>query len=122
MKSNNDKIGIVYEQWNALFSEVSGYNENTLKLDIDEVVSVYGIEQKDMSIGYLIYAIQTYYALFIKLLVTVMLNQRKINLKIDTQINFGDKNATYKELKTIENGTIFTQLGIGNFIEEDVFG
>lgn len=122
MKSNNDKIGIVYEQWNALFSEVSGYNENTLKLDIDEVVSVYGIERKDMSIGYLIYAIQTYYALFIKLLVTVMLNQRKINLNIDTQINFGDKNATYKELKTIENGTIFTQLGIVNFIEEDFFG
>ena len=123
LKTNgNDKINIVYQQWNSLFSEVSGYNENTLKLDIDEVVSIYGIERKNISIGYLIYAIQTYYALFIKLLVTVMLNQRKIKLNVETQLNFSDKFATYKELKSVENGTIFNQLGIVNFLEEDFFG
>lgn len=120
-ENESDKINIVYQQWNALFSEVSGYNEKTLKLDINEVASIYNLDRESISIGYLIYAIQTYYALFIKMLVTVMLNKRKVNLSIDTQMNFGDKNATFEELKSIESGKIFSSLGIANFIEEDFF-
>lgn len=120
-ENKSDKISIVYQQWNALFSEVSGYNEKTLKLDIDEVASIYNLDRKNILLGYLTYAIQTYYALFIKLLVTVMLNKRRVNWGIDTQINFGDKNATYEELKSIESGKIFESLGIANFIEEDFF-
>lgn len=118
----NEKVDLIFEQWKALFSEVSGYSSDTVKLDIDEIVGVYHIEKSTLKIDYLIYSIQTYYALFIKLLVTVMLNKKKIKLNINTEENFNSIEGAYHELMQIESGYLFETLGILNFIEEDFFG
>lgn len=67
----------MFDQWKSLFREVSGYNEETLKLDIGEIVETYNFTRSNIVIDHLIFAIQTYYAMFIKLLVTEMLNQKK---------------------------------------------
>ena len=37
----NCKTKIMFDQWKSLFREVSGYNEETLKLDIGEIVETY---------------------------------------------------------------------------------
>lgn len=109
----------MFDQWKSLFREVSGYNEETLKLDIGEIVETYNFTRSNIVIDYLIFAIQTYYAMFIKLLVTEMLNQKKMKVNINTQMNFASMDCAYKELQNIENGQLFVQFGINNFIEND---
>ena len=118
----NCKTKIMFDQWKSLFREVSGYNEETLKLDIGEIVETYNFTRSNIVIDHLIFAIQTYYAMFIKLLVTEMLNQKKMKVNINTQMNFSSKDCAYKELQNIENGQLFVQFGINNFIENDFFG
>ena len=91
-------------------------------MDIGEIVETYNFTRSNIVIDHLIFAIQTYYAMFIKLLVTEMLNQKKMKVNINTQMNFSSKDCAYKELQNIENGQLFVQFGINNFIENDFFG
>ena len=80
----------MFDQWKSLFREVSGYNEETLKLDIGEIVEIYNFTRSNIVIDHLIFAIQTYYAMFIKLLVTEMLNQKKMKVNINNADEFFD--------------------------------
>lgn len=48
-------------------------------MDIDEITNIYDIKRDTLKIDFLIFAIQSYYAMLIKLLVTEMLNQKKCN-------------------------------------------
>ncbi len=118
----NEKTKLLFEQWRALFREVSGYNSETVKLDVNEIVDLYNIKKETIKLDYLLFAIQTYYAMFIKLLVTEMLNQKKMKISIDYKMNFASKDVAYAELKSIEDGKLFIQFGILNFIENDFFG
>lgn len=42
-----------------------------------------------------------------------------MKVNINTQMNFSSKDCAYKELQNIENGQLFVQFGINNFIEND---
>ena len=45
-----------------------------------------------------------------------------MKVNINTQMNFASMDCAYKELQNIENGQLFVQFGINNFIENDFFG
>ncbi|MBO5238007.1 MAG: hypothetical protein J6B50_04450 [Lachnospiraceae bacterium] len=117
----NEKVNLLFSQWRALFKEVSGYNSDTLKLDINEITTAYSIEDDDIKIDYLIFSIHTYYAMLIKFLVTQLLNQTRMKIKINYQVNFDTSENTYSEISQIESGQLFRSLGINNFIEDDFF-
>ena len=119
--SQNERVGLLYDQWKALFKEVSGYNSETLKLDINEISKAYAINGEKIKIDYLIFSIHTYYAMLIKFLVTQLLNQTKMKVKVNYQVNFDTSDNAYAEISKIENGQLFRALGISNFIEDDFF-
>lgn len=116
-----EKVSLLFSQWRALFREVSGYNSDTLKLDMNEITTAYLIEDENIKIDYLIFSIHTYYAMLIKFLVTQLLNQTRMKIKINDQVNFDTLENTYREMSQIESGKLFRSVGINNFIEDDFF-
>lgn len=116
------KVELLFEQWKQLFREICGYDFETLDRKIRELKNIYEIKDK-VKIEYLIFSIQTYFALIIKFLSIEVLNY--ISLKKKNGFNtFKIENA--KELKSqledMEQGGLYKKLGISNFLEGDFFG
>ena len=88
---------------------------------MNELKTSYSDIEETIEPDYLIFAIHTYYAILIKFLVTQLLNQTKMKIKLNEQINFDTPENAHFEIARIENGHIFRALGINNFIEDDFF-
>lgn len=118
----NNQVQIIFEQWKSLFREVSGYSYDTEKLDLKELKNLYGFGEDKIRIDYLIFAIHTYYALLIKILVIKILYHYKKKKAFQQGLKYDTQAIAYETMKAIENGGRFKELGILNFLEEDFFG
>jgi len=120
--SKNEKLKVLYEDWVRLFSQVCAYSPEKLK----------GLEKeynlRDVDDVALLFAIHTYYALFMKLLaaeITYLFGTGKWLKSYISEI----EDAHMKGLETLKNtlvdlesGGIFRKiLGITNFVEGDYF-
>lgn len=117
--NNSDKINLLYEQWKILFREVCGYEFDTKKIEIKELLSTFEIEDEDIDLSKIIFAIHTYYALFIKLLGAETLTYFKHRDKsFLSSLNI--ENLEHS-IQNLENGSVFKTEGINNFNEGDFF-
>src|SRR5690606_21490140 len=117
--NNSDKINLLYEQWKILFREVCGYEFDTKKIEIKELLSTFEIEYEDIDLSKIIFAIHTYYALFIKLLGAETLTYFKHRDKsFLSSLNI--ENLEHS-IQNLENGSVFKKEGINNFNEGDFF-
>jgi len=121
--TNNPKIKTVFQQWSLQFSEVCDYEEAS-KLDVEGFAKVFGVKEGKPDPFQLFFSIHTYYAIFIKLLALQIIHYYTMP-KLGSDLR---KAATFSldELKAymerVENGGIFRELGITNFLEGDFFG
>lgn len=117
-----NKAKLLFEQWQILYREVCGYSFETKDLGIKNLKQQYNLEADTINYAHLIFAIQTYFSLLIKVL----------SLNILTYLrgsNFAEKYCFHTEnlrkLKDdfldIEEGSRFRRLGISNFLEGDLF-
>jgi hypothetical protein len=119
----NPKVRTLFEQWSLQFSEVCDYEEAS-KLDVKEFAKSFGVKDEKPNPFDLFFCIHTYYATFIKLLALQIVHYYAMP-KLGTDLR---KAATLNinELKTymkkVEEGGIFKDLGITNFLEGDFFG
>ncbi len=120
-QTQNPKALTFFSQWRILFGEVCGYdvygkNENIRKLAVH-----YGIP--DAAPAALLFAIHTYYAVFIKLLAAeIATSFSPIGNSILKKCIAAPTPAKLKEeLGRLEQGGIWAQLGITNFLEGDLF-
>jgi len=122
--SNNPKVKVIYDQWRQQFSEVCGYEEGSLRLDVKVLAKQYGVHDSKPNAFQLFFSIHTYYATFIKLM-AVQVVHYYVAPKLGTallQIASYPSDRLQKYLKTMERGGIFKELGISNFLEGDFFG
>jgi len=116
------KVKTLFEQWSLQFSEVCDY-EKTSKLKIEKFARKFGIAGENIKPFQFFFCLHTYYALFIKLL-AIQIVQYYTMPKLGTDIR---QATTFKSenlklyLKRMEDGGIFKDLGINNFIEGDFF-
>ncbi len=122
ISSKNPKIKTLFEQWSLQFSEVCNYEEAS-KIKIEGFARKFGITQTPVQPFPFFFCLHTYYATFIKLLAIQVVHYYTMP-RLGTDL----KQATalgQEELKEyfrrIENGGIFKELGINNFIEGDFF-
>ena len=116
------KVELLFEQWKQLFREICGYDFETLDIKIRNLKNIYEIKA-DVKIEYLIFAIQTYFALIIKFLSLDVL--KYISSKKEVGLNsFKIENSERlkEQLEDMELGGIYKKLGISNFLEGDFFG
>ena len=120
--TDNPKVKTLFEQWSLQFSEVCDYEEAS-KLRVESFARQFGITQKTLEPFHFFFCLHTYYATFIKLLALQVVQYYAMpRLGTDLRQTTTFANEELKEyLKRIEEGGIFKELGISNFIEGDFF-
>ncbi|HEU4709990.1 MAG TPA: N-6 DNA methylase [Pyrinomonadaceae bacterium] len=132
--STSSKTGALYRQWARTFSEICGYEQDSPKLDVESLARLYAVRAaaRDKLHSFkLFFAIHTYYATFIKLLAVQIVNfyARAKIARITHRESIALQHAATLDseelrdyLQTMEDGGIFRELGIRNFLEGDFFG
>ena len=124
LECNNErnKAKLLFEQWQTLYREVCGYSFETKDLKIKGLKEQYSLHTEMINYSYLIFAIQTYFSLLIKVLSLNILTYLKGNTIME---KFCFHTESFEKLradfKDIEEGGIFRRLGISNFLEGDFF-
>ena len=117
-----NKSKLLFEQWKTLYREVCGYSFETKDLKIKGLKEQYSLESETVNDSYLIFAIQTYFSLLIKVLSLNILTYLKNSVLTE---KFCFHTESLKKLRddfeNIEEGGTFRRLGISNFLEGDFF-
>ena len=120
-ETDNPKALTFFSQWRILFGEVCGYDVYGKNDKISKLAAHYGID--DATPAPLLFAIHTYYALFIKLLAAEIVSSfSPMGVSILKKCIAAATPAKLKEeLGRLEKGGIWVDLGITNFLEGDLF-
>lgn len=120
--STNPKVKTLFEQWSLQFSEVCDYSKAS-KVDVRTFARNFGINDERPDSFKVSFCIHTYYATFIKLLALLIVHYYLMP-KLGTDLK---KAATQSieelraYMKKIEEGGLFRELGVSNFLEGDFF-
>jgi len=121
MKSKNARTKMLFEDWKRVFSQVCAYSPKKLQ----GLAKYYNVEDLEaVNVEKLLFATHTYYTILMKLLTSEI-----VTLFADSLLGSYLKRleeAYYKsemkdELKELEEGGIFREVGIRNFLEADYF-
>ncbi|OQB37005.1 MAG: N-6 DNA Methylase [Candidatus Latescibacteria bacterium ADurb.Bin168] len=120
-ETQNPKAQTFFRQWQILFGEVCGYDIYGRNAKIARLAEHYGVRDADPA--ELLFAVHTYYALFIKLLAEeIVASFSPLGTSTLEQIAGAPTPSALRErLRTLEQGGIWSQLGIHNFLEGDLF-
>ena len=126
LTTNDDpKVDAFFKQWAVQFSDVHGAIENK-KFDTETLFKTYGFtkdEQKDFSYLAFFFALDTYYSLFMKLLAFQVVGYYTMGAMVGPPLTDWEKLDSLslkRKLKQVEDGGIFRDLGISNFLEGDL--
>ena len=112
---------MLYE-WKILFGEIGGYDVRSLDRKIQTLADFYKIKRKPNAAA-LLFSVHTYYALFMKFLAVEIMNY--FNPMFPSVLSrFHQAPTTEKlrrDLRELEVGGIYRQLGITNFLEGNMF-
>lgn len=124
MKSTTDRTKMLFDDWRRVFSQVCAYTPKKL----ESLIYYYGLEDKDnIDVEKLFFATHTYYTLLMKLLTSEIVTLFADSLlgsylKRLEDAYYKSKDEMFNELKELEEGGIFADVGIRNFLEADYFG
>jgi len=123
VNTDDPKAQTFFSQWKILFGEVCGYDVDNPSATIRDLAEFYGIEhRRTFRPAELLFAVHTYYALFIKLLASeIVAYFHKLTTPLQRMVQAGSSKSLLREMESLEAGSIFHELGITNFLEGDLF-
>ncbi|MHA1380193.1 MAG: N-6 DNA methylase [Candidatus Helarchaeota archaeon] len=113
----NPEVKKYFENWKLIYSKIYG-NFSKIKTFNKNLAKYFAISKNNLP--QFIFAIQTYYNIIIKLIAYRLLIENKKNSQI-SPINSLNGEALYTNLKKLENGEQFENLGISNFSDQNLF-
>lgn len=118
----NTRAIMLFAQWKIFFSEVCGYDVNKPSPKIRKLGEHYGVADIRNPAA-LLFAIHSYYALFMKFLAAeiVALFSPLGTSVLRRCVDAPSVTALKQELRRLEDGGIWSELGISNFLEGDLF-
>jgi SAM-dependent methyltransferase len=120
--TNNPKAQTFFSQWKILFGEVCGYAVDNPSDKIKKLAVAYGVSAADLRPAELLFALHTYYALFMKLLAAeIVAFFHRLPTPLERMIQSGTSAKLKREMEELEAGGIFRHLNITNFLEGDLF-
>jgi hypothetical protein len=121
-QTKNPKARTFFNQWKILFGEVCGYDVEGQNEKIKKLAEHYGLP-KSTRPAELLFAVHTYYAVFMKFLAAEVVSSFSPLAVSTIKRCVGAPTATAlkREMEQLEQGGIWTQLGITNFLEGDLF-
>ena len=89
---------------------------------IRKLAQFYGVPAKGLKPAELLFAVHTYYALFMKLLASeIVAFFHRLPTPLERMMTAGTSNKLKREMEDLEAGSIFRHLNITNFLEGDLF-
>ena len=116
------KAKVLFDQWRILFGEVCGYDIKSPSSKIKQLGEFYGVK-KDPNPAALLFAVHSYYALFMKFLAAeIATTFNPLSASFLARLHqTGSSEKLRAELRELEDGGIYRHLGIKNFLEGDLF-
>lgn len=116
----SSKAHTFFQQWKILFGEVCGYDVARSSAKIKKFGDFYVIRTPEPA--ELLFAVHTYYALFMKLLASeIMTFFHNLPTLLQRIARSNTTNKLRREMEQLESGDIFRHLKITNFLEGDLF-
>ena len=116
------KADVLFSEWKFLFGMVCGYDSINSAAKLSEVATLYDISAPVADPPALLFAVHTYYAIFMKLLVAVIMAFFHRLPSPLQRLNAAGSSVRFRsEAQEIERGGIFRHLNITNFLEGDLF-
>jgi hypothetical protein len=120
--TDNPKAQTFFAQWKILFGEVCAYDVDGQSEKLRKLAEFYQVGVKDPKPAELLFAVHTYYALFMKLLaVQIMTKFHRLPSALEKMMTATTSNRLKSEMEDLEAGSIFRHLNITNFLEGDLF-
>jgi len=120
--TDNPKANVFLRQWKILFGEVCGYDVDHPSDKIRKLAQFYGLTSGNLKPAELLFAVHTYYALFMKLLASeIIAFFHKLPTPLQKMMQSGTSSNLKREMEDLEAGSIFRHLNITNFLEGDLF-
>lgn len=117
------KAVVVYEEWRRIFGIVYGTDQlarTSQAPDTKSLRTAYNLTIQNVTFAQLLFAIHTYYALLMKMLVTELIVAQ--GTYADSFIGNLTRSVLREKLSQLESGEILESRKIRNAIEEDFFG
>jgi len=117
------RVEVFFNEWKRLFGIVYGERLNDKGTGaVGEVARLYGVPA-GTELQVLLFAVHTYFALLIKLIAAEILSLqgRKFAGSFSEDLTHASKEEFVKQLIDIEDGGIYAERGITNFLEGDFF-
>lgn len=120
--TESPKARTFFQQWQVLFGEVCGYDIQGPHAKVRELAKHYRVPV-DAKPAELLFALHTYYAIFMKLLAAeIVATFSPLGTSTLKRLIEAPNSARLREeLRNLEQGGIWTQIGIRNFLEGDLF-
>lgn len=116
------KALVFFSQWKILFGEVCGYDVDNPSEKIKKLAQFYGVPLKGLKPAELLFAVHTYYALFMKLLASEIVGFfHRLPRPLERMMTATTSAKLRREIEELEKGSIFRHLNITNFLEGDLF-
>ena len=117
----SERTELLFEDWRRIFSQVCSYTPEKLK----KLAKFYGFENADPE--KLTFALHTYYTLLMKLIVSEIVSVLSVGLagsilaRLHESYLSNSEGLRFVLEDELEEGGLFRQLGIRNFLEADYF-
>src|SRR5262249_9729275 len=120
--TDHPKAQTFFKQWKILFGEVCGYDVENPSDKIKKLAESYGIAARGLKPAELLFALHTYYPLFMKLLASQVVSFfHNVPPPPKKMLTAGTSAKLKREMEELERGSIFPHLNITNFLEGDLF-
>ena len=119
--TDSPKAQTFFRQWQILFGEVCGYDIHDQGTKVRQLATHYGAPNAHPA--ELLFAVHTYYALFMKMLAAeIVTSFSPLGTSTVKKLISAPTSAKLRdELRSLEQGGIWSHLGIRNFLEGDLF-
>jgi hypothetical protein len=120
--TRHPKAQIFFNQWRILFGEVCGYDVDNPSDKLKKLAEFYGVPVKGLKPAEMLFAVHSYYAIFMKLLASeIVAFFHKLPTPLQKMMQATTSNRLRREMEDLEQGSIFRHLNITNFLEGDLF-
>ena len=118
---HSPKAQTFFRQWQILFGEVCGYDLHGQNAKVQKLADHYQVPNSQSA--ELLFAVHTYYALFMKMLAAeIVASFSPLGTStLQKLVSAPTSDKLRDELQNLEQGGIWSQLGIRNFLEGDIF-